>query len=138
MMAYTIEDVTECHALNKDIMMAATLGTREEFEEFDRAGVPWSNGIAFVGHNDKPDPEHCRRIREKGASTMAGTSRNLDRALLAGRVASLEPQRGDYRATLETGVDIVETDVPRELGPVLHDRTLPSGPKAKFFRLPAP
>jgi glycerophosphoryl diester phosphodiesterase len=113
MMAYSIKDATECHALNPDIMMEAMLGSPERFEEFNRSGVPWGNIVAFVGHTQTPDADLCRRIREKGASCMAGTSRNLDRQFLSGRVTSLEPLRADYRAVLARGVDVIETDIPR-------------------------
>ena len=134
MMAYSIKDVTDCYALSKDVMMEAMLGTREKFAEFEKSGVPWASIIAFVGHTQSPDADLCRRIREKGASTMAGTSRNLDRKFLGGQVQTLEPLRADYRATLARGVDVIETDIPRDLGPILHGRTLPTGAKAKFFR----
>ncbi len=134
MLAYNISEAKECHALNPDIMMEAMLGTRERFEEFARSGVRWSNIIAFVGHTGTPDPDLCRQIREKGASTMAGSSRNIDRELLTGRVSTAEPLREKYRALLERGVDVIETDLPRAVAPVLHGAKPPSGPKAKFFR----
>src|SRR5690606_38274241 len=105
-MAYSIKDVTECHALNPDIMMEAMLGSQERFDEFARSGVPWSNIIAFVGHTQTPDAGLCRRIREQGASCMAGTSRNLDRPFLSGQMNSLEPLRPEYRAMLAGGVDV--------------------------------
>lgn len=133
LMAYTAKEAIECHALNPKIMMEAMLGTRERFEEFDRSGVPWSSVIAFVGHTATPDLEHIRRIREKGASCMVGTSRNIDRQFLTGRVSTMEPLRAEYRAVLERGVDIIETDIPRELAPLLHSSP-PIGAKARFFR----
>ncbi len=133
-MAYSLKDITECHALNPQIMMEVMLGTAERVAEFDRSGVPWSHIIAFVGHTQTPDAELCRRIRAKGASCMAGTSRNLDRRWLGGQVATLEPLRPEYRAMLERGVDILETDVPRELAPVLYAGQPPTGAKAGYFR----
>jgi len=134
LMAYSMKDIAECHAINREIMMEVMLGTRERFEEFARSGVPWANIIAFVGHTATPDLELCRLIREKGASTMAGSSRNIDRELLSGRVATAEPLRASYRALLERGVDVIETDIPREVAPVLHGTTAPPGAKAKFFK----
>lgn len=132
-MTYTIKDVTDCHAVNPEIMMEVMMGTRAKFEEFDRSGVPWANIVAFVGHTAKPDPELCRLIRAKGAATLAGTSRNLDRPFLEGRAATLAPQRADYAAILDAGAAFIETDLPRELGPLLYAGTSPTGPKAKFF-----
>lgn len=135
MLAYSLKDITECHALNRDVMMEVMMGTPERFAEFERSGVPWANIIAFVGHTQTPDADLCRRIREKGASCMAGTSRNLDREFLSGRVPTMEPLRPGYRAVLDLGVDVIETDIPRELGPLLFsDRQVPES-KTRFFRV---
>jgi glycerophosphoryl diester phosphodiesterase len=136
-MAYNIKEISECYALNRDIMMEVMMGAPERFEEFERSGVSWSNVIAFVGHTQTPDADLCRRIREKGASCMAGTSRNIDRQFLDGRVTTMEPLHEEYRAVLSRGVDVIETDIPREVGPLLH-RTRPIGPKGKFFRISWP
>lgn len=135
LMVSSIKDITECHALNHDVMMEVMLGTKERFDEFDRSGVPWGNIIAFVGHTETPDAELCRRIREKGASCMVGTSRNIDRQFLSGRVSTMEPLRAEYRAVLERGVAVLETDIPREVGPLLFGSQLPTGPKAQFLRI---
>lgn len=134
MLAYSTAEAKECHAANPEIMMEVMLGTRERYDEFARSGVPWRNVIAFVGHTEKPNPELCQAIRGNGASTMAGTSRNLDRELLSGRVSSIEPLREKYRAVLAQAVDIIETDIPRELSVVVRDAP-PPGAKAKFFRV---
>jgi len=140
MMAYTIEDVTQCHTLNREIMMEAMLGTQQRCDEFARSGVPWSNIIAFVGHTDSPDAERCRIIRANGASCMAGTSRNIDREFLAGRAATIDLLRDEYRALVARGVDVIETDIPREVGPLVHgEGALPAGAsKARFFRINQP
>lgn len=137
-MAYNIKEITECYGLSRDIMMEVMMGTRERFDEFDRSGVAWGNVIAFVGHTQTPDADLCRRIHEKGGSTMAGTSRNLDRQLLTGRVTSMEPLRAEYRAVLERGVDVIETDIPRDLAPMLYGDKPVTGAKAKFFRIGTP
>ena len=134
MMLGNVKEAAECHALNPEIMMEVMLGARERVEEFARTGVRWSNVIAFVGHTGTPDVELCRLIREKGASTMAGSSRNIDRELLSGRVPTAEPLREKYRELLARGVDVIETDIPRDVAPVLHRGRPPTGAKAKFFK----
>lgn len=139
MLAYNLKEVLECHALNPDVMMEAMLGTRARYDEFAAAGGPWGNVIAFVGHTATPDEELCRLIRAKGARCMAGTSRNLDLEFLRGRVTTMEPLRADYLAVLARGVDVIETDIPRELVPLLHPTPPPAGSAlAKFFRISPP
>jgi glycerophosphoryl diester phosphodiesterase len=137
LMAYNIKEVTECHALNPDIMMEVMMGTRERFDEFARSGVPWSSVIAFVGHTETPDVDLCRDIRAKGASCMGGTSRNLDRQFLNGAVATIELLRPGYQALLARGVNVIETDIPRDLAPILFGGHSVAGAKAKFFRVQA-
>lgn len=133
-MAYSAKDITECHAANPGVMMEVMLGTAERFTEFERTGVPWDRIIAFVGHTQTPDVELCRRIRAKGASCMAGTSRNIDRQFLTRRVATMDPLRADYEAVLAKGVDIIETDIPRELGPLLFGAESVPASKKRYFR----
>lgn len=135
LMTYGIQDIKTCHALNPGIMMEVMIGNEKRFGEFDASGVPWGNIIAFVGHTQTPDAALCKRIREKGASCMAGTSRNIDRQWLGGRVSTMAPLEADYRAVLASGVDIIETDIPRELAPLLFGGARPPAAKAEHFRL---
>jgi glycerophosphoryl diester phosphodiesterase len=133
-MAYSFKEITECHALNRNIMMEIMVENSDRFDGFEKTGVPWSNIIAFVGHTQTPDAELCKRIRAKGASCMAGSSRNIDRRFLDRRVTGMEALRPEYQAMLGLGVDVIETDIPRELGPLLYGGQPVSSSKAKFFR----
>ena len=69
---------------------------------------------------------------------MAGTSRNIDRQFLGGRVTRMDPLHPEYRAVLERGIDVIETDIPREVGPLLYGQQPATGAKAKFFRFSQP
>lgn len=118
-MASNYNDIQEVYTLNSDIMFEVMIGDSERFEGFDKIGVPWRNIIAFVGHTPTPDPDLCKKIHARGASTMAGTSRNFDREFLSGRVTDMGVLKPDYLGMLNTGVDVIETDIPREVGPLL-------------------
>ena len=65
---------------------------------------------------------------------MAGSSRNIDRRFLDGKVADMAVLLPDYQALLGCGVDVIETDIPREVGPILYGGKAVTGAKAKFFR----
>ncbi|MCF7974960.1 MAG: glycerophosphodiester phosphodiesterase family protein [Phycisphaerae bacterium] len=132
-MAYSFEDIKACHALNKNIMMEIMVGNNERFDAFEKTGVPWRNVIAFVGHTPPQDDGLCERIHAKGASCMAGSSRNIDRQFLS-KQAGLEAIKPDYRALLGLGVDVIETDIPREVGPLLYGGHPIPASKAKYFR----
>lgn len=114
-----LDDAKAVHAMNPDIFMEVMVPNRERVAEFDSSGVPWSNLVAFVGHQPSEDLDLYRMIHERGACCMIGTSRNLDRKILRGEVKDIRSLVKDYRAFIERGADIVETDIPVELSGLL-------------------
>lgn len=137
LMAYSFDDIKACHALNPSIMMEVMVGDNKRFDGFEKTGVPWRNVIAFVGHSP-PDAGLCARIQAAGARCMAGTSRNLDRALLSGKTGDIQALKPEYRALLARGVDVIETDIPRRVGPLLYDQAAVPAASARFFSLVTP
>jgi glycerophosphoryl diester phosphodiesterase len=135
LIVYSLEGVRECYSLNKNIMMEVMITNREQFEAFDKTGVPWSNIVAFVGHNPPRDPGLLRMIHEKGACCIAGTSRNLDRRLAAVGDQSTAAIEADYRTLLQSGVDLIETDLAGHVGQLLYDDAgIPSANASVFHR----
>jgi glycerophosphoryl diester phosphodiesterase len=88
--------------------------------EFEKTGVPWRNVVAFVGHNLPVDPKLYEFLHQKGALCMAGSSRTIDRKFLSGEVKEYSLLKNDYIGFLEKGIDIIETDLPSNLGPLLY------------------
>jgi glycerophosphoryl diester phosphodiesterase len=137
-MAYNFAEVAQCHALNPDIMMEIMVGDGKRLAAFEKTGVPWRNVIAFVGHTPPQEPGLCAQIHAKGARCMAGTSRNIDLRFLKGQAPQMSTLEPDYRALLQMGVDIIETDIPRQVAPLLYaDQPVPPG-KAKYFKADPP
>ena len=123
--AGNVKSAKECYELNPDIMMEVFISDRQKFEAFEASGIRWSNVIAFVGHQPTEDQDLIRMLHERGVSTIAGTSRNLDRGWTRSTdlAQELAPK---YRELLERGIDLLETDVPRRVWPVLyHDVDIP-------------
>lgn len=134
LIAGRVKDAKECHKLNPDIMMEVFIADRERFEAFEESGVRWSNVIAFVGHEPTNDRELLRLLHERGVSTIAGTSRNLDREL-AKRPEGDGDLESKYRELLERGIDLIETDLPRRIWPLLYrDVDIPASRNAFFNR----
>jgi uncharacterized sulfatase len=119
-MAYRFEDIQACHDLNPDIMMEVMIGNDKRLAEFEATGVPWRHVVVFVGHTAAVDAGLCQRIHARGARCMAGTSRNLDRRYLNAEVSDMQTLKPDYLALLAQGVDIIETDIPRDVWPLLY------------------
>jgi glycerophosphoryl diester phosphodiesterase len=133
LIVYNLEGARECYALNKNIMMEVMITNRKQFEAFDNSGIPWSNIIAFVGHEPPSDQELLAMIRAKGTCCVAGTSRNLDRELAAGNSPDGAMEK-KYRALLDSGVDFVEADLAGQVGRILYANTKLPSAKAKYFQ----
>jgi glycerophosphoryl diester phosphodiesterase len=130
----SLEHVKKVYALNPNIMMEVMVTSRERFDAFEQTGVPWSNVIAFVGHTPPEDPELYAMIHAKGAATMAGTSRNLDREFTGGK-STMQALKPDYQAVLDIGIDIIETDIPIEVFSLLYGAQQPPVSRAEFFKV---
>jgi glycerophosphoryl diester phosphodiesterase len=130
----TFKDAQACYAQNPNVMMEVLIPNREKFAEFDKLGIPWSNVVAFVGHQPPEDRGLYESIHAKGACCMIGTSRNLDRQIITGQTADIKQLEDGYRKFLGRGADLIETDIAAQLGPLLYGSTSPPLLKAKYFR----
>jgi glycerophosphoryl diester phosphodiesterase len=119
--------------MNADIMMEVMIPSREKVNAFEATGVPWESVIAFLGHVPPSDRTLYAAVHEKGTSTMIGTSRNLDRQFSVRNAADSESLRQDYQELLRRGADIIETDLPRELGSLLYAPKVIPQSKQRFL-----
>lgn len=126
-------DAAAVYRLNPNILMEVMMPTVAKAEEFGRLGVPWKNVVAFVGHTPPDDPALYAFIHRQQACCMIGTSRNIDRDVIEKKVAGIQELGPRYRAFLDRGADLIETDIPVHLGPLLFPGTLASVPGIPFF-----
>jgi glycerophosphoryl diester phosphodiesterase len=113
-------EVKACYEKFPNIMMEVFMTNHAKVAEFDQIGVPWKNIIAFVGHDFPTDRTLYEKIHSNGARCMVGTSRNLDRKILDGHPREMESLRSHYQELLDLGADVIETDIPTLLNPILH------------------
>ncbi len=132
----TFKDAQACYAANTNIMMEVMIPNRAKAAEFDALGIPWHNVVAFVGHVPPEDLQLYDLIHAKGAHCMIGTSRNLDRKFIRKEVPALRELETGYRDFLKRGADLIETDIPAHLGPMLYGATPVPVSKRMFFRSP--
>ena len=126
----------ECHALNANIMMEVMMPDQERYHAFDESGVPWSNLIAFVGHEPSKDQVLLQKLHDKGVCCLAGTSRNIDKELILQSAANAGNVEQQYHALLQRGIDLIETDLPREVWPLLYADTAIPPSKSRFVVRP--
>ncbi len=136
LIVYSFEDARKCYAINPDIMMEVMIPDREAFHKFDKTGIAWSNVIAFVGHTLPGDRGLLQMIHAKGSSCMVGTSRNLDREYVASHEGATPGIESRYQALLQFGADLIETDIPIEVGTMLHSRSPIPAFGSKFLQKP--
>lgn len=126
LIVYSFQDVQTVHRINPNVMMEVMIPNLQKAEVFDSLGVPWRNVVAFVGHQPPTDKALYEYIHHRGARCLVGTSRNLDKRFLEGDVDNLQQLEVEYRALLNRGADLIETDIPVDLGRLLnHDREVP-------------
>ena len=135
LIVYSFKEAQACHALNPNIMMEVMISTRAQFDQFDKTGVPWRNIVAFVGHLPAPDAKVCELIHGRGSTCIVGSSRHLDRRFISGEATDLQVLEPDYRALLQRGADLIETDLPAQLGPLLFGATRAPVSKEPYFRV---
>ncbi len=129
----SFKDAQAAYALNTNVMMEVMIPNQAKIAEFEKFGIPWRNVVAFVGHTPPEDRELYEMIHRKGANCMIGTSRHLDLRFIKEKMSSLQPLEPEYRAFLERGADLIETDIPVQLGPLLfHNTTVPAS-KRQYF-----
>jgi len=120
-MAYNYEEAKQCYQMNKNIMMQIFIRHPSQIAEFEKTDVPWENVVVFVAHQLPDDLSVFDKLHQKGVLCILGTSRNLDLEMLQGKYTAEEMQK-KYTALYDTGVDILETDIPVEVSKLVHKR----------------
>lgn len=110
---YSVEDAAAVYRYDPDIMMEVMVPSMEALGEFQEAGVPMENIIAFTGHRAPKDPAVMTGLKATGVIPARGTSFELDRAYTSGRISRGELHAG-YRALVADGAAMLESDLATE------------------------
>lgn len=133
--AYSLEEIKKCYAINHDIIMEIMVGDLKQIEAFEETDVPWENIVGFVNHNLNVNSEIFKLMHKNGAMCIVGSSRNHDLKYKSGEIRSFEELSEKYRKMITDGADIIEADLAIEAGLSLTD-FIPvnkSVSKEKFF-----
>lgn len=96
------------------IMFSAFSRNEKEFEDMMASGVPASNMIAYVGRTiDESNKEIVEKLRAKGIRCMVSYSPTHD------KLKTAEDRKQAYQESLKANPDIVESDFPTEIWPLV-------------------
>ena len=110
-------------------MMSAFVKTEEALREYEEAGLPWSNMIAYIGPENKPENRKMYDLLHKrGVMCMISAAPTYD------KLADANSRGEKYRETFSQGADILESDLPVEAAAAIKALVPGKSRKKKFFQ----
>jgi glycerophosphoryl diester phosphodiesterase len=119
---------------NSKRMFSAFVRTKKEFEDFEQSGVPWSQIMAYVGPENKPEnKELFDLLHARGVMCMISAAPTYD------KLPDPEARKKAYQETFRSGADVLESDLPIEAAAAIAPLIPKNSNKLKYFaRKPAP
>ena len=99
---------------NKDRMFSAFIKNKQELEAYEKAGIPAANLIAYIGPTIKTEnKELYQLLNGKGIMCMISAASSYD------KLPDEQERFSAYRAIIEDGASILESDRPIEVAQAL-------------------
>ncbi len=99
---------------NADQMLSAHIRTLEQYEAYYAADIPFGQLIAYIGPDIKPENQRFYELLNgKGVMCMISASPTYD------KLSTEEGRADSYRAIMEDGASILESDFPIEVSEAL-------------------
>ncbi|TDE16897.1 glycerophosphodiester phosphodiesterase family protein [Dyadobacter psychrotolerans] len=113
---------------NKDRMFSAFIRTKKDFEGYEKAGIPFSQMIAYIGPQVKPENrELYELLNKKGTMCMISAASSYDKLKIE------EERKASYISILKDGASILESDYPIDAAAAIQKDIKQSSPKKEFF-----
>lgn len=107
---HNAEEAKFYYNYNPRWMLSAFVKTKKAFKEYEAAGVPWSNMIAYIGSKSTPEnQELLNLLHAKGVMCMISAAPSYD------KLTDASSRAEHYRMVFEQGADILESDLPIEV-----------------------
>lgn len=114
---HTAEQAMFYYQRDSKIMMSAFVKTEEAFKDYEVAGIPWKNMIAYIGSENKPENKTMfDLLHSRGVMCMISAAPVYD------KLSSKEERAAAYRDIFAKGADILESDYPVEVGEAMKER----------------
>ena len=110
------------------VTFSAHVLTKEAFEAYDKAGFPWKQSLAYVGPQIKPEGQELYRlIHARGATCMISAAPSYD------KLKEATERQQAYREVFNDGADVLESDLPIEVGKAIQSLKPTKSKKKKFL-----
>lgn len=127
---HTAEQAHFYHQKNHKLMFSAFVKTKSAMEEYEKAGVPWSQMIAYIGSVDKKEnQEMFGLLHARGVMCMISTAPVYD------KLQNPAARKKAYQEIESSGADIIESDLPLEVQEAVQSLKNSKSPKNKYFGL---
>jgi glycerophosphoryl diester phosphodiesterase len=113
---------------NKNHTFSAFIRNMKEYEDYEKAGVPFTQMIAYIGPHVKPEnKELYALLNKKGTMCMISAASSYD------KLKTAEERKAAYIAIAKDGASILESDLPIEAAEAVKEYTQKPSSKQKFF-----
>lgn len=113
---------------NKDRMFSAFIRSQKEYDDYQNAGIPFTQMIAYIGPKVKPDNQELYKLlNNKGTMCMISAASSYD------KLQSEKEKQEAYMAILQDGASILESDFPISAAAVVAGIVKRESPKNRFF-----
>ncbi len=114
---------------NPEQIFSAHIKTREQFDEYEKAGIPFNQLMAYIGpHIKEENQELYSLLHAKGAMAMISSASSYD------KLPTKEARKEKYRAIIKDGASVLETDFPIEVAEAIRKLSPKKAPKKRFIR----
>lgn len=99
---------------NKDRMFSTFIKTKQELEGYEKAGIPAANMIAYIGPTVRPENQELYQLlNARGIMCMISAASTYD------KLPNQAERAAAYRAIIQDGASILESDRPIEVAEAL-------------------
>lgn len=125
---HSAAEMTYYLSQNKNHTFSAFIRNMKEYEDYEKAGVPFTQMIAYIGPHVKPEnKELYALLNKKGTMCMISAASSYD------KLKTAEERKAAYLAIARDGASILESDLPIEAAEAVMEYAQKKSPKQKFF-----
>ncbi|WP_342088962.1 glycerophosphodiester phosphodiesterase family protein [Dyadobacter sp. OTU695] len=125
---HSAAEMTYYLSQNKNHTFSAFIRNMKEYEDYEKAGVPFTQMIAYIGPHVKPENrELYALLNKKGTMCMISAASSYD------KLKTAEERKAAYIAIARDGASILESDYPIEAAEAVKEYTQKSSSKQQFF-----